>query len=99
MERRITLEGGTPSGPPRRREYVTYFMRAGDLIKIGRTSGSVETRLRNLRTGNPALVLLYVHPQDIEQHCHKRFAYLRQRGEFFTATSTLLAFIDRLKRE
>jgi T5orf172 domain len=95
-DRKVTLAGGTPGGRPKR-NYKTYFLRADDLIKIGRTSGSVENRLRNLRTGNPTLVLLHVHTQDIEKECHRRFAHLRQQGEFFLASESLLAFIDRLK--
>lgn len=72
-----------------------YFVRCGELIKIG-TSTDVYDRLKSIRTMTPLpLELLAVaagsHPE--ESALHGRFAHLRQHGEWFTAAPELLAFI------
>lgn len=76
-----------------------YFIREGAAgsIKIGTTQGSPHGRLRSMQTGNSSdLVLLAAIPGDagLEKRLHERFAALRIRGEWFQATSELLAFIE-----
>lgn len=101
MERKLTLDGGTPGGPPKRK-YKTYLIRNCDTndIKIGRTV-DVSKRLANLSTGSVAkLKLIHVFPYDVEQELHRRFARLRVRdnGEWFRSSPGLEDFINRARR-
>lgn len=72
------------------RGYV-YFIRCGDLVKIG-FSASPETRLRTLRATSAApLIVLgtsYAHKK-LERRLHKQFAYLRHHGEWFRRSAAL----------
>lgn len=66
----------------------TYFIRctATGLIKIGHTTGSVESRFAALQTGSASeLVLVGTVPggREVEQELHRRFAADRVRGEWF----------------
>ena len=63
------------------------------LLKIGKAR-DVFVRIRNLRVGNPNLNLIRsyetLHSSEIEAFLHKRFAHLRQRGEFFQITTEVV---------
>lgn len=75
-----------------------YFIREGAAgpIKIG-TALDPYARLRAMQTGNSSdLVLLGATEGDaeLERRLHDRFSTARIRGEWFTATAELLAFIE-----
>ena len=84
---------------PRGRTTKTYFVRGVQtgLIKIGKTTQSVDQRLQGLQCGSPdyLLVMKFVK-EDREEELHKRFAHLRQHGEWFTPALELLEFIKSL---
>jgi len=74
-----------------------YFIQAAQLglIKIG-FSSNVPKRLLSLKTGCPDdLVILKIIPggQEIERILHKKFADIRVKGEWFSPTKELMAFI------
>lgn len=76
-----------------------YFLRAGDLIKIGH-SQEPRGRLATLRGASPLkLDLLHIEPGPVskERALHRRFKRLRSHGEWFRAEHDLLAYIDLLK--
>lgn len=76
-----------------------YFLRAGDLIKIGH-SQEPRGRLATLRGASPLkLDLLHIEPGPVskERTLHRRFRRLRSHGEWFRAEHDLLAYIDLLK--
>lgn len=78
---------------------VTYFVRAGDAIKIG-SANDFKSRLRALQTAREApLEVLAVVPSSAadEFQTHQRFAHLRLKGEWFKAAPELLSFIEGLK--
>ncbi|NXY98791.1 GIY-YIG nuclease family protein [Streptomyces sp. BR123] len=63
----------------------TYLIGAGGspLVKIGVAVDPVK-RLTALQTGSPArLMILWVHPSDVERDLHNRFASCRVHGEWF----------------
>jgi len=67
------------SGP----KVQTYFVRAGDKVKIGRST-DVEGRMRSLQTANPhRLELLCVIDGDEEANWHRYFADRHVGGEWF----------------
>lgn len=73
-----------------------YFVADGDRIKIGQSRNPAADRLGDLATGNPRpLRLLGVMrgTDETEGALHRRFDYLRGRGEWFRAAPELLAFI------
>lgn len=72
-----------------------YFIRSGELVKIG-TSTNVHARiaaLRNMSSLPLELLAVAAGSYDEETAVHERFRHLRQHGEWFTATPELLAFI------
>lgn len=74
----------------------TYFVRDGDVIKIG-SSMRPEERIAGLQTGNGRLLeVMAIVPMEIadEFATHQRFAHLRVRGEWFRAEADLLRFIS-----
>lgn len=76
-----------------------YFLRAGDLIKIGH-SREPKARMLTLRGASPVgLDLLHIEPGPVskERALHRRFNRLRSHGEWFRADYDLLAHIDLLK--
>lgn len=88
------------SRQPMDRTSWVYFIRGGELIKVG-TSKDVEARLASLRTGSPLpLELVYVMrgSRDLEQCLHGRFESLRSHGEWFHAREPLISFISEMKR-
>lgn len=77
-----------------------YFMQAGQLVKIGTTTGDIHARAAQLQTGCPhkILVLGWIGGgRDREARLHKQFSHLRVQGEWFFASSDLLACIEALK--
>lgn len=77
--------------------FCVYFAQAGDRIKIG-WSKNVATRVAQLQTGNAAPIkLLGVVPggRAKEREIHDLFASVRVGGEWFTATTELLAYIRK----
>lgn len=78
-----------------------YFIQAATgPIKIGFTTGKVETRLKELQPGNPdPLVLLawIPAPKEKEAELHRQFAHLLIRGEWFRPAVELLQMIQSVK--
>jgi hypothetical protein len=80
-------------------EELTYFMqgRLTGLIKIGRSKYTAEFRRDCLQVGSPdILVILKTVLGEKEPEYHKKFAHLRQHGEWFTPAPELLEFIKSL---
>lgn len=76
------------------RHDVVYYMRFGNLIKIG-TSGVLQTRVRVLKPDE----LLATEPGSyrLERKRHRQFARFRAEGEFFYPAPELLAHIRKVK--
>ena len=78
----------------------TYFIRHGDLIKIG-FSIRPERRIAQIASTDklPNLATLAIVPADIagEYETHQRFAHLREHGEWFRAEPDLLGFIAGMR--
>jgi hypothetical protein len=73
-----------------------YFIRAGERIKIGRTTDPGQ-RMRALQTmHHDALSLVLSIPAHaaLEDAIHTRFAHLRERGEWFRIEPDLVGFIQ-----
>lgn len=85
---------GKPWLRPAKKGWV-YFLSAGSFIKIGYAT-DVVTRIRGLETGSPvAITLLHKERGNMEDEAryHKRFADLRERGEWFRNEGDLAAHI------
>lgn len=70
---------------------------AENQIKIGYTSGSVDSRLQELQTGSPELLqIVACHPGTMrdERDLHQRFSHLRLFGEWFTFGDSIRQWID-----
>ena len=77
------------------KDTCVYFIKSGDLIKIGYT-GDLEERKRNIQVNNPTVVeVLKTIPGGYpeEQQLHQKFAHLNKLGEWFYSTQELLNFI------
>lgn len=78
-------------------EGYTYIMedKAHDTIKIGKTKNDPESRLNQLKTGNPSISLLHVFPssQFPESELHERFTDLRKDLEWFYYGKGLKKFL------
>jgi hypothetical protein len=75
-----------------------YFIRGGDLVKIGVTD-DVRQRLRQLQVGSPTkLELIGEMPGDenYERALHRAFAGLAEHGEWFRLDGKLAEFIALL---
>lgn len=73
-----------------------YFLQCNQFIKIGRAIDP-RSRISGIRTANPfQITVLGVMPggEKEEKSLHAQFQYLRHNGEWFFATSELLAFIN-----
>jgi hypothetical protein len=71
---------------------VVYFIRAGDAVKIGRTT-NLPGRLKALATASAVpLELLAAVPggRELETQLHKRWRHLHLRGEWFRADEALV---------
>lgn len=78
---------------------VTYFVRAGDSIKIG-VSHNFKRRFKGLQAGvaRPLEVLAVFLADHVDEYqTHQQFAHLRERGEWFRAGLELLLFIENAK--
>jgi hypothetical protein len=80
------------------KDTCVYFIKSGDLIKIGWT-GDLEERKRNIQVNNPTVVEVLKtisggYPE--EQQLHQKFAHLNKLGEWFYAAQELLDFIKNL---
>ena len=76
----------------------TYFVQGAltGLVKIGKTQ-TMGRRFLAIQSVSPDIVcLLKVVSEDREAEYHKRFAHLRQHGEWFTPAPELLDFINEL---
>lgn len=76
------------------RHDVVYYMRFGNLIKIG-TSGVLQTRVRVLKPDE----LLAIEPGSypLETKRHRQFAGFRARGEFFYPAPVLMEHIKKIR--
>jgi hypothetical protein len=85
--------------PPRPRQPVVYFVRCGDLIKIG-TTICLPSRLDTFATDAPhppEVLLVVAGGRTEERQVHALFADERVRGEWFRPSGRLMRFIgDRL---
>ena len=78
------------------KETCVYFIRSGDMIKIGYTS-NIEDRKSSLQTNNPIKIeVLKTIPggYEEEQELHRKFSHLNKQGEWFFAAKELLDFIS-----
>lgn len=78
-----------------------YFIRSpiNNLIKIGSTGNPIKTRFRAIVLGSPVpLDLMGHHPGTLadEIATHRRFAHLREHGEWFRAEPDLLQHIEEM---
>lgn len=78
---------------------MVYFIEAVGTckVKIGFTSGEVMDRLRQLQTGCPvplALRAVIDGDQRTEGNLHRRFAHLKQDGEWFEIGGDLARYMD-----
>lgn len=76
---------------------IVYFLRAGDFVKIGKTTGSPSSRISQLQTGCPFPIEVIATIPGVlknERALHVRFAHLRAHGEWFHADKSLLSFIS-----
>jgi hypothetical protein len=73
---------------------LVYFLRFGDLIKIGFT-----TNLRQRLSSIPHDEVLATVPGTMrdEKHFHQRFAHLRHAREWFRPGDDLLAYIESIR--
>jgi DNA-binding XRE family transcriptional regulator len=81
---------------------MIYFVQAGEngAIKIG-TAKNVESRLGKMRVDcpHPLMLLAVIEGNaDYEQRLHKQFKEYGQRGEWFSPSQELLAFIETLPK-
>ena len=73
-----------------------YFIRRGDLVKIGFTR-SLSKRLKAIQqaSAKPSVLLGSVNTTAaVERHLHHRFRRLRVRGEWFRLEKPILDFIS-----
>lgn len=73
-----------------------YFIRKGDLIKIGYSTFPTQ-RFKALLP-DEVLVVIPGTMRD-EQRCHLAFAHLREHGEWFRPGPDLLSFIEDLRQQ
>jgi hypothetical protein len=76
-------------------EECVYFIRAGDAIKIGRTT-NLAARFRALATASPVpleLLATVSGGRELEAQLHREWQHLHIRGEWFEADEELLRFI------
>ena len=77
-----------------------YFVRSGDLVKIGMAI-SIKKRVNSFKTANPHEITLkgYIESKDPswdEKKCHEIFSKLRKTGEWFNITDVeIMRFLNR----
>lgn len=77
-------------------EFVYFVSSEDGRIKIG-TSANVEKRMTALQTSSAVkltLILTIPGSTDLETELHRRFAHLRESGEWFTAAPELRFFVE-----
>ena len=93
----LTLEEADKPMP--KGDGTIYFVQCHGLIKIGMTR-SWHARLRKMGTDIPGeAIILHTEPGTFadEKDTHRRFAHLRERGEWFRADSDILDYIHGRK--
>jgi hypothetical protein len=75
---------------------MIYVLRSQNGLKIGRAK-NIASRLRNLRTADPSLLLLLEFPGDAitERAIHRDLQADRKYGEFFNDTPAVLERLHR----
>lgn len=76
---------------------LTYFIKCGDAVKIGRTR-NVSARLCDLQTSNSTQLELLGVTFESEDAMHSRFARYRLRGEWFTLSPEIEAYCAQLDK-
>lgn len=80
-----------------------YFIQNSDgYIKIGRTSTSMEDRMKSLQTADPhplKVLLFIIDSKYSEKHLHLLFDKYRFSGEWFEPAQEILDFIDMCKSD
>lgn len=77
----------------------TYFLQgeATGLVKIGRTVGTIEERLKEIQPLSPdTLRVLKVVNRNIEKECHETFKEHRMHYEWFRPAPILMLFIENI---
>lgn len=77
-------------------KYV-YFFEAPRVVKIG-TTKDIFKRFKTIQSASPVRLNIsgiMVGDRSIEEALHRRFAGLRQHGEWFRKTRKLLAYIKK----
>lgn len=77
----------------KRHKSVSYFVKSGDAIKIGR-SICVQGRLEQLRSANKDKTRLLAVSYVPEHELHAKFAEYKIRGEWFKSSDELLQWIE-----
>lgn len=72
-----------------------YFVRDGDLVKIGFSTWP-PARFKTLKAAPSDVLGTMPGTRDDERRCHAAFAHLREHGEYFRAEPDLIAFINAL---
>lgn len=81
--------------PPAEHGHV-YFMKAGNAVKIGRST-NLRSRFKSLQTGSAdaaRIVKILPGGKRREKEFHKRFAEYRLRGEWFDLRGTLAKYLE-----
>lgn len=89
-----------PKSKPSRTDHVVYFLRAGPFVKIGKSVGDPRGRMQALKTGcpYPIEILAFVNGGLKEERAlHKRFAHLREHGEWFRHEGALAEYVKALQ--
>ena len=73
-------------------EPLVYFVRIGDMIKIGYTT-NLRLRVHGLSVTMNQVVATEPGTEEREAELHRRFAHLREFGEWFRAGPDLLKYI------
>lgn len=81
---------------PRRHEPIVYYMKMGNLVKIG-TSTNIAVRLETLHPER--LLAAEMGGYQIEAERHRRFAADRNHGEWFRVTAELAAHMLCVREE
>lgn len=86
-----------------------YLLKAGEFYKIGITKNTIESRIKQLQTGNPHVIeiaykvedMAEEHVQYYENALHQFFKDLRLTGEWFKLTDkdviSTIAIMDFIK--
>lgn len=76
---------------------VVYFIRMGDLIKIG-TTISIRKRVSQLSLTMSHVLATEPGSEVLESRLHEKFAHLREHGEWFRPEPDLLEYVEEVKR-